>query len=51
MSDEERRSRLASIAAGGGPSIEPDTIDNLTQPIACNLILSEEAFKWRSGEG
>jgi hypothetical protein len=30
MSDEERRSSLASTAAGGGPfSIEPNTIDNL----------------------
>jgi hypothetical protein len=24
------------------PSIEPDTIDNLAQPIACNLILLVE---------
>jgi hypothetical protein len=44
MSDEERRSSLASTAAGGGrqhedlqastsgSSIESDTIDNLTQP-------------------
>jgi hypothetical protein len=51
MSDEERRSSLASIAARGGrpredlqvpasgPSIEPDTVDNLAQPIACNLML------------
>jgi hypothetical protein len=30
MSDEERRSSLASTIAGGGPfSIEPNTIDNL----------------------
>jgi hypothetical protein len=39
MSDEERRSILASTAAGVGPSIESDTIDNLAQPTACNLIL------------
>jgi hypothetical protein len=40
MSDEERRSSLASTAARGGPSsIEPDMIDNLAQPIAYNLIL------------
>jgi hypothetical protein len=39
MSDEEHRSILASIAAGGGPSIEPDTIDNLAQPTICSLIL------------
>jgi hypothetical protein len=39
MSDEEHRSSLASIAAGGGLSIEPYMIDNLTQPTACNLIL------------
>jgi hypothetical protein len=39
MSDEEHRSSLASIAAGGGLSIEPDMIDNLTQPTACSLIL------------
>jgi hypothetical protein len=39
MSDVERRSSLASIAAGGGPSIELDTIDNLAQPIACSPIL------------
>jgi hypothetical protein len=52
MSDEERRSRLASIAAGGGPSIEPDTIDNLTQPIACNLILSVRgSFQMEVGRG
>jgi hypothetical protein len=40
MSDEEHRSSLVSIAAGGGPSsIELDTIDNLPQPTTCNLIL------------
>jgi hypothetical protein len=39
MSDEERRSSLASIAAGGGLSIKLDTIDNLAQPTASNLIL------------
>jgi hypothetical protein len=39
MSDEERRSSLASTAAEGGPSIESDMIDNLVQRTACNLIL------------
>jgi hypothetical protein len=39
MSDEEHRSSLASTTAGGGPSIEPNTIDNLAQSIACSLIL------------
>jgi hypothetical protein len=36
--DEERRSSLASTAARGGSSIESDTIDNLAQSTACNLI-------------
>jgi hypothetical protein len=57
MSDEQRRSSLASIAAGGewqhedlkapvsGPSIEPDIIDNLAQPIACNLMLLVRNFR------
>jgi hypothetical protein len=39
MSDEERRSNLASTAARSGPSIKLDTIDNLAQTIACSLIL------------
>jgi hypothetical protein len=51
MSDEECRSSLASTARGGQPhgepqgheqplpSIELDMIDNLAQPITCNLIL------------
>jgi hypothetical protein len=51
MSDEERGSSLASTTAGGerphedletpasGPSIEPNTIDNLSQSTACNLML------------
>jgi hypothetical protein len=40
MSDEEHRSSLASTTAGGGPSsIEPNTVDNLAQSTACNLIL------------
>jgi hypothetical protein len=51
MSDEERRSNLASIATGGGqphedlqtlvsgPSIELDMIDNLAQPTACGRML------------
>jgi hypothetical protein len=58
MSDEERKSSLASTTGGGRPqgehhvpasgliegyeqplpSIERDTIDNLAQPTACNLI-------------
>jgi hypothetical protein len=65
MSDKERRSSFASIAAGGRPqgehqvpvfgliegheqplpSIEPNTIDNLAQLTACNLIvLVRESF-------
>jgi hypothetical protein len=61
MSEEERRSSLASTAATGGgrphwelqvptselveghekplPLLEPGTIDNLAQPIACNLVV------------
>jgi hypothetical protein len=40
MSDEERRSSLSSISAGGGPSsIDPDMIDNLAQPTTCSYIL------------
>jgi hypothetical protein len=39
MSDKERWSSLASTAAGSGPSIEPDMIDNLAQPTTCSLIL------------
>jgi hypothetical protein len=40
MSDEERRSSLSSISAGGGPSsIDPDMIDNLAQPTTCSHIL------------
>jgi hypothetical protein len=63
MSDEERRSSLASMAVGGGrphedlhaptsgPSIEPDTIDNLAQPIACNLMLLVRSYRMEVGEG
>jgi hypothetical protein len=53
MSDEERRSSLASIVAGGGrSSIEPDTIDNLAQPTACNLILLiRESFRMEVRRG
>jgi hypothetical protein len=63
MSDEERRSSLASTAAGGGrphehrqapasgPSIEPDTIDDLSQATTCSLILLVESYQMRSGEG
>jgi hypothetical protein len=51
MSDEECRSSLASAAARGGrshedlqalvsgPSIKSNTIDNLSQPTAYNLML------------
>jgi hypothetical protein len=51
MSDDERRSSLASTTAGGGrphedlqapasgPLIDLDTIDNLAQPTAYNLML------------
>jgi hypothetical protein len=51
MCDEERRRSLASTVARGGrlhedlqapasgPSIEPDTIDNLAPPVACSLML------------
>jgi hypothetical protein len=54
MSDEERRSSLASTIAGGkrphedlqapasGPSIELDTIDNLAQPTVSSLMLLVE---------
>jgi hypothetical protein len=57
MSDEECRSFLASTAAGGGrlhedfqapafgPSIELDMIDNLAQPIACNLMLLVRSYR------
>jgi hypothetical protein len=34
------------------PSIEPDTIDNLSQPISCNLILFVEgSFRMKIGRG
>jgi hypothetical protein len=46
MSDEERRSSLASEVGGRRPqgeqhlpSIELDTIDNLARSTTCNLIL------------
>jgi hypothetical protein len=52
MSDEEYRSSLASIVARGGSLIEPDTIDNLTQSIACNLILLVGgSFRMEVGRG
>jgi hypothetical protein len=56
MSDKECRSSLASTTARGGrphedlqapasePSIDPDMIDNLAQPTACNIILIVESF-------
>jgi hypothetical protein len=46
MSNEEHKSSLASTTAGGGPSIEPDMIDNLSQPTACNLILLVGEIIW-----
>jgi hypothetical protein len=63
MSDKERRSILASTTAGGGrphedlqalasgPSIEPDTIDNLAQPIVCNLMLLVGSYWMEVGRG
>jgi hypothetical protein len=64
MSDEEHRNNLASTARGGRPqgepqgheqplpSIEPDTIDNLAQPTACNLILLvRKSFRMEVGRG
>jgi hypothetical protein len=72
MSEEERRSSFASIAAGGQPqgehqvpasrlveghekplpSIEPDTIDNLTQLTTCSLILLlKGSFRMEVGRG
>jgi hypothetical protein len=63
MSDEEHRSSLASIVAGGGrphedhqapafgPSIEPDMIDNLAQPIAYNLMLLVGSYRMDDGRG
>jgi hypothetical protein len=63
MSDEERRSSLASTTAGGGrpqedlqalvagPSIELDTIDNLAQLTACNLMLLVRSFQMEVGRG
>jgi hypothetical protein len=63
MSDEDRRSSLASTIAGGGrphedvqapasgPSIEPDTIDNLAQPTACSLMLLVGSFRMEVGRG
>jgi hypothetical protein len=58
MSDEEHRSSLVSTVAEGGrphedlqtpvsgPSIEPDTIDNLAQPTTCNLMLLVGGSFW-----
>jgi hypothetical protein len=64
MSDEERRSSLASTTAEGGwphedlqapasrLSIEPNTIDNLAQPIGCNLmLLVRGSFRMEVGRG
>jgi hypothetical protein len=53
MSDEERRSSLASTATGGGPSsIEPVMIDNLAQPTTCILILLVRgSFQMEVGRG
>jgi hypothetical protein len=64
MSDEERRSSLASTIAGGGRphedlqapmsrlSIELDMIDNLAQPTACSLmLLVRGSFRMKVGRG
>jgi hypothetical protein len=52
MSDEEHRSSLASTVAGGGPSVEPDTIDISAQPTTCNLILLVGgSFRMEAGRG
>jgi hypothetical protein len=63
MSDEERRSSLASTTAGGGrqhedlqasvsgSSIESDTIDNLAQPTTCILILFRGSFQMEVKRG
>jgi hypothetical protein len=63
MSDEDRRSSLASTIAGGGrphedlqapasgPSIEPDTIDHLAQPTTCSLMLLVGSFRMEFGRG
>jgi hypothetical protein len=64
MSDEERRSSLASTAAGGerphedlqapasGPSIEPDMINDLAQPTSRNLmLLVTGSFQMEVGRG
>jgi hypothetical protein len=52
MSDGEHRSSLASTTASGGPPIESDMIDNLTQPRACSLILLVEgSFRMEVGRG
>jgi hypothetical protein len=52
MSNEDHRSSLASTTAGGGPPIMLDIVDNLTQPIACSLILLVEgSFRMEVGRG
>jgi hypothetical protein len=63
MSDEERRSSLASTTSGSecphedlqapasGPSIESDMRDNLTQPTACNLMLLVRSYRMDVGRG
>jgi hypothetical protein len=64
MSDEERRSSLASTAAGGGrphedlqaptsgPSIEPDMINDLAQATSCSLmLLVTGSFQMEVGRG
>jgi hypothetical protein len=52
LSDEERRCSLASIAAGGGPLIESDMIDNMAQPSTCSLILLVGgSFRMEVGRG
>jgi hypothetical protein len=52
MSDKEHWSSLASTAAGSGPLIEPDMIDNLAQPTTCSLILLVRgSFQMEVGRG
>jgi hypothetical protein len=63
MSDKERRSSLASTAAGGErphedlqapasrPSIELETIYNLPQPTTCNLMLLVKSYRMEVERG
>jgi hypothetical protein len=63
MSDEEHMCSLASTTAGvgrphedlqtlvSGPSIDPDTINNLTQPTICSLMLLVGSYRMEVGRG